>query len=115
MSRQESEMRYFEPSAPQQGGTDDALRLAGPEGLDAREQAEPGGGMGEGGVGLYEPPRTREEAEAALDFIGDFCGDCPIRARCAGEACAIFRAETIAEAILDTPVVAGVPMRENIA
>jgi hypothetical protein len=63
--------------------------------------------------GFYDP-QTPEEAERTIDFATGYCRACPMRTRCFGEECAVYRADQQAVALLATPVIAGVPMREDI-
>lgn len=78
------------PSAAPQGVAADALRASHPTWLP--------------------PPRTRAEAEAQLDEIAAYCRNCPIRSRCATEACRVWHEEAAAVAVLradDIPLTLG--------
>lgn len=93
---------------------DDALQEPGSETQALGDQPNGGSQVGGGDAGGHGAPRTRQEAEAALEYTSAYCRNCPIRERCVQEACAIYRAEAAAVAILRAPVVAGVPLRGSV-
>ena len=97
----------------------DALQEPGPAPLDVGQQARHGTYMGTGDAGGHLHPRTRQEAEAALDYTAAYCRNCPIRERCVEDRCAIWWAEKAALEVLrraeDIPVVAGVPLQGSLA
>jgi hypothetical protein len=69
----------------------------------------------EGDAGGYFGVKTEKEANEALVYFKDYCSNCQWEERCPGEACAVYRAEEEAVAVLRaTPTPAGVPLRADI-
>lgn len=68
-----------------------------------------------GGAAGHAPPRTGREARAAIEELGRFCDDCPIRSRCVTEACRVWHETKAASAVIaaDIPVALGVPPGEG--
>lgn len=87
---------YFEEAA-----TDDAVPITGAAPQAVGDPTRYSRTVGEGNAERFFPARTSEEAEASLEAIARFCTNCPISHRCPEEACAVYRAEATALAVLE--------------
>jgi hypothetical protein len=104
-----------EPYAPSEE-VDDALQESSPATQAVGDEPGRGAEVRGGNAGGHSAPRTRAEALEALEYTTAFCRTCPVRLRCREEACAVYRAEDAALAILgdDIPTAAGVPLEWSI-
>jgi hypothetical protein len=77
----------------------DAIQEQGAAGVPVRQRARDSRTVGGGNAERYFPARTRQEAQAALDGIKEFCRTCPERYSCPEDECAVYRQEKVALAV----------------